>query len=115
ANPCCLVACGNSSLPDWRNWHSTRFLLNRGNLQRAITTGDEIMLTRSIGMAVVTLLGITFAAGTASAHGFGRIDELGVTLQGQTRALQGEFAEHFRSTPHFRHLMSDAREMAGLA
>ena len=73
------------------------------------------MLTKRIATAAMAVLGLGFVAGTASAHGYGRIDELALHLQGQTRALEGEFAEHFRHTPHFRHLMGEAREMAGLA
>jgi hypothetical protein len=71
------------------------------------------MLLKSIGVASV--LGLAVLGGRASAHEFGHIDELALTLQRQTRALEGELAEHFRHAPHFRHLMSDAREMTGLA
>jgi hypothetical protein len=70
------------------------------------------MVTKRIAAAVVTVLGLGFGAPAAKAE---HIDDLARTLERQSRALESEFVAHFRHASHFRHLISDAREMAGLA
>src|SRR5262245_38903561 len=103
---------------DCSAWHAARFsimtvrVISCTSQVTSTTTGEANMLTKRIAAAVVTVLGMSFGAGSAKAE---HIDDLAATLQRQSRALESEFAAHFRHSAHFRHLISDSREMAGLA
>jgi hypothetical protein len=70
------------------------------------------MLTRTILTAA--LVGFAFTP-AARADTYGHIEILAHQLDRYATRLDGEFAAHYRYSPEYGHLKSDAREMARLA
>ena len=73
------------------------------------------MMTRTALAAVVTAATLTFGSGTAEAATLRHVDRLAVQLEGYSQKLASEFRAHFRHTPEYVHLMSDAERVAELA
>ena len=59
-------------------------------------------------------LAITAFSATAKADTYHHIDQLALTIDRQSKQLVRE-AHHYRHTPEYRHLVSDARDMCRLA
>lgn len=70
---------------------------------------------RTLLSATVASLGLTLGVTSAQAGSFEHIDDLAAELQGLSNKLSREFRDHYRHTPAYRHLASDARDMRKLA
>ena len=70
---------------------------------------------RTLLTAAAVALGLVWAAPAAQAGSFEHIDELAAELQGLSSKLSREFRDHYRHTPSYRHLATDARNMRKLA
>ncbi len=72
---------------------------------------------RHFAATITAALSITFAGGftsTASADVYNHLDRVALRILKKSERLVKE-TEHYRNTPQYRHLLSDAREMCKLA
>ena len=66
---------------------------------------------KQIALSIAVLIAASLTASTANASSYRHIDILAVKMQRQSAKLYHEFRLHFRHTPEYRHLMSDARDL----
>ena len=73
------------------------------------------MPTVRIFAILLTLTTLGILASQAKATSYHHLDELALRMQRQSRRLASEFAEHYRHSPVYNHLRSDANSLARLA
>jgi len=70
-------------------------------------------IAKTIMMTVAATIAI--AAGTVNAASYEHIDQLALKIQQGSREIYNEFGTHYRHTPEYSHLRSDAATMYHLA
>ena len=73
------------------------------------------MTTTRIFATLLTITTLGTLAAQVEAVSYRHLDELALSMQQQSRALASEFAEHYRHSPVYKHLRSDANSLARLA
>ncbi|MDG2380847.1 MAG: hypothetical protein P8N76_04180 [Pirellulaceae bacterium] len=68
-------------------------------------------LDRIVIAGILTTVTILSSSSTTSGASFHHIESLALNLVRQSSALTREFKYHYRHTPEYRHLVSDAREL----
>jgi hypothetical protein len=73
------------------------------------------MITTRIFATLLALTTLGTLAAQVEAVSYHHLDELALRMQQQSRTLAREFAEHYRHSPVYSHLRSDANSLARLA
>ncbi len=73
------------------------------------------MTTRRIFAILLALTTLGILASQVKATSYRHLDELALRMQRQSRALASEFSKHYRHSPVYKHLRSDANSLARLA
>lgn len=73
------------------------------------------MIIRSTMLTAIAVAALSASAGVAQADHWDRVDDTAVRLASYMKEIEFEVQAHYRNQPGYAHLLSDAREMAGLA